>query len=155
MFVEGFKEGLRYAGSVAERTVGFEAPRLIEQNLRNNNPPEILQRQRGVRTLLAATAWTYSLFLPATANVLSHPFDFKPQSSLENLGIFAKKIGPAILWDTGLMLADIVLLPHDPIEYFIAKRLAVNAITHLGMDYAGSNVNGTGKFRPTVTTLAV
>lgn len=155
MFVEGFKEGLRYAGSVAERTTGTNAYKRWQKFL-GPAEPELST----IDPLFRAGTYIEPIIIPAFQIALPGVTELIPKLITEPPGdiwsLYRITLPPVNID----MATWVVALYSYEMGYelwqIIALKLAANAAAHVGMDLAGRAVDRITKFRPpTTATLAV
>lgn len=165
--------GVRYAGSVAGRSLGISAYRdqmAVFASLSPNRTPEWTERvKHNIRLNSAAEAF-HQILLPTIfrSRAASYYMDpgidrelyprmappapqTEPESSkyqLEYAARFASSF-PIDLAQWGA----VAVLSHSPLEV-VAWKLAANAVTHVALDVIGSAAKRIKNFRPPASTLA-
>lgn len=144
MFVEGLKQGLKYTGSVAERTFGIDAYKRLPGHLHSFNDTLSAKRINRVAALLAQV-----IFPGTTDHILKSTPDNQYNISFALTGIGRGAI------DSACWFSLIPAVVHSPVE-FVLYKLAANVITQVGSDVLEAGAKRFRGFRPpAAATLAV
>lgn len=150
-------EGTRdYLVSIAERTFGVNAYKRwqvwAEQQFEPTSDAYKNRKETGVFT--GFIQFTLPSFTEAVARSWSKSQFGTGEEANENIFIGWAKYSAISMVDygSGILLYNTV----DNIPQFVAYKLALNAVTHIGLDLAGRAVDKLRGFRPpTAATLAV